>query len=78
MKILDQRPEGALQPDAVRKALLRWAAVEREAWLDAVMIRCCQPESSRPITRDNDRGGGEWKYFVTPAISWAPSTAHET
>lgn len=36
LKILEERPEGTLQPDAVRKSLLRWAAAEREAWLDAV------------------------------------------
>ena len=27
---------GALRNDAAAKALLRWAAAEREAWLDAV------------------------------------------
>jgi len=28
--------DGALRNDAAAKALLRWAAAEREAWLDAV------------------------------------------
>ena len=36
LKILDERPSGALRNDAVAKALLRWAKAEREAWLDAV------------------------------------------
>jgi DNA-binding transcriptional regulator PaaX len=35
-KALDERPVGALRNDAAAKALLRWAAAEREAWLDAV------------------------------------------
>ena len=29
-------PDGALRNDAAGKALLRWAATEREAWLEAV------------------------------------------
>jgi phenylacetic acid degradation operon negative regulatory protein len=36
LKLLDDRPRGALRNDATAKALLRWAAAEREAWLDAV------------------------------------------
>ena len=36
LKILGERPGGALRNDAAAKALLRWAAAEREAWLDAV------------------------------------------
>ncbi len=36
LKILEERPGGTLQNDAVAKGLLRWAAAEREAWLDAV------------------------------------------
>jgi phenylacetic acid degradation operon negative regulatory protein len=36
LKVLEERPKGSLQPDATRKSLLRWASVEREAWLDAV------------------------------------------
>ena len=34
--MLAERPIGALRNDAAAKALLRWAAAEREAWLDAV------------------------------------------
>ena len=36
LKILGERPGGALRNDATAKALLRWAAAEREAWLEAV------------------------------------------
>ena len=36
LKVLEERPGGALRNDAAAKALLRWAAVERESWLDAV------------------------------------------
>jgi DNA-binding transcriptional regulator PaaX len=36
LRILDERPGGALRNQATAKALQRWAAVEREAWLVAV------------------------------------------
>ena len=36
LKILDERPGEALRNEAAAKALLRWAAAEREAWLEAV------------------------------------------
>ena len=36
LKILGERPGGALRNDAAARALLRWAAAEREAWLEAV------------------------------------------
>ena len=36
LKILDARPDGALRHNAAAKGLLRWAAAEREAWLEAV------------------------------------------
>jgi DNA-binding transcriptional regulator PaaX len=36
LKILEARPGGTLQSETVRKALSRWAADERVAWLDAV------------------------------------------
>ena len=36
LKILNERPDGKLRNHAAAKALLRWAAAEREAWLDAV------------------------------------------
>jgi phenylacetic acid degradation operon negative regulatory protein len=36
LKCLDERPGGALRNDVAAKALRRWAAAEREAWLEAV------------------------------------------
>jgi len=36
LKVLEEHPGGALRNDAAAKAMLRWAATEREAWLDAV------------------------------------------
>ena len=36
LKVLAERPGGALRNDAAAKALLRWTAAERETWLDAV------------------------------------------
>ena len=36
LKVLTERPDGAVRGDATAKALLRWAAAEREAWLEAV------------------------------------------
>ena len=36
LKILDERPTATLGTEAAAGALLRWAAAEREAWLDAV------------------------------------------
>ena len=36
LKVLAERPGGALRNDAAAKALLRWAAAERQTWLDAV------------------------------------------
>ena len=36
LKILGERPGGALRNAVAAKSLLRWAAAEREAWLEAV------------------------------------------
>lgn len=36
LKILDERPGGAVRNGVAAKALLRWATAEREAWLNAV------------------------------------------
>jgi len=38
LKIVEERPGGAMRNDKTAKALLRWAAAEREAWLEAVTI----------------------------------------
>ena len=34
--MLEERPRGVPRNDATAKALLRWATMEREGWLDAV------------------------------------------
>ena len=39
LKILGERPGGALRNDAAAKALRRWAAAEREAWLEVASPR---------------------------------------
>jgi hypothetical protein len=70
LKVLAERPGGALRNDTAAKALLRWAAAEREAWLDAVIPRlrdCCRAGYCRRIIRGNRRGGGGWKCCATPA-----------
>jgi phenylacetic acid degradation operon negative regulatory protein len=36
LKVIEERPTGALRNGARANALRRWAAAEREAWLDAV------------------------------------------
>jgi hypothetical protein len=38
LKALEERPGGALRSGAVAKALRRWAAAEREAWLEALTL----------------------------------------
>jgi phenylacetic acid degradation operon negative regulatory protein len=38
LKVLEERPGTALRNDTSAKALMRWAAAERETWLDAVTI----------------------------------------
>jgi len=48
LKILDERPGGALRNEAAAKALLCWAAAERQAWLDAVSNDPLLPERILP------------------------------
>ena len=36
MRLLDEKPDGILCNESAAKSLLRWASLEREAWLDAV------------------------------------------
>ena len=36
LKVLEERPDNTLRNDAAAKGLLRWAAAERETWLEAV------------------------------------------
>jgi phenylacetic acid degradation operon negative regulatory protein len=48
LKILGERPGGALGNEAAAKALWCWAAAEREAWLDAVTHDPLLPERILP------------------------------
>ena len=48
LKILDERPGGTLGNETAAKALRRWAAAEREAWLDAVTNDPLLPERILP------------------------------
>lgn len=49
LKILDERPAGALRNDLSAKMLLRWAAEERGAWLNAVSNDPLLPERILPL-----------------------------
>lgn len=40
IKVLEERPRSALQSEETARAMLRWAAMEREAWIQAVT---CDP-----------------------------------
>lgn len=48
LKVLDDRPCGLLRNELAAKALLRWAAVEREAWLEAVTMDPLLPNRILP------------------------------
>ncbi|HYT60257.1 MAG TPA: hypothetical protein VEL06_08805 [Haliangiales bacterium] len=48
LKTLGERPDGLLRNEAAARALLRWAAVERNAWLDAVRNDPLLPERILP------------------------------
>jgi DNA-binding transcriptional regulator PaaX len=48
LEILRERPRTTLQSDGAAKALLRWAATERGAWLDAVQYDPLLPERILP------------------------------
>ena len=48
LTLLGQRPGGTLSNGTTARALLRWAAAEREAWLDAVMNDPFLPERILP------------------------------
>ncbi len=61
LKILDERPGGAPGNEAAAKALRRWAAVEREAWLDAVTDDPLLPERILPA---DYKGRQAWRRRV--------------
>ena len=48
LKILGERPGGTLRNETAAKSLLRWAATERETWLDAVTNDPLLPERILP------------------------------
>jgi phenylacetic acid degradation operon negative regulatory protein len=48
IKVLNQRPSGALRTEIAAKSLQRWAAAEREAWLRAVSKDPLLPERILP------------------------------
>ncbi len=80
LKILGERPGGALRNDAAAKALLRWAAAEREAWLDAVTNDPLLPGRILPADYLGQqarwppaKAGGGWKCSGTPAGNCARS-----
>lgn len=48
LRVLEERPKGALRSESAAKGLLRWARAEREAWLDAVRSDPLLPERILP------------------------------
>jgi phenylacetic acid degradation operon negative regulatory protein len=48
LRILEQRPAGALKDEVRAQELQRWAAAEREAWLHAVTLDPLLPERLLP------------------------------
>ncbi len=48
LKVLGERPQGVLGNETTAKAFKRWAAAEREAWLDAVRSDPLLPERILP------------------------------
>ena len=48
LKALDERPSESLRNETAAKALLQWATVEREAWLEAVTNDPLLPEGILP------------------------------
>ena len=61
LRVLDQRPGGAMRNDATAKALLRWAAEERKAWLEAVT---CDPLLPSRILPSEYLGPRAWRRRV--------------
>ena len=80
LKILGERPGGALRNDATAKALLRWAAAERDAWLEAMTNDPLLPGRILPSDYlgqqarwPSARTGGGWKCSGTPGGDCARS-----
>jgi len=85
LKVPEEWLGGALWNDAAAKALLRWAAVEREAWLDAVtndplLLGRILPSVylGQQARWPPAKAGGGWKCSATPAGNCARSTARDS
>lgn len=81
LKILEERPGNALGNVAAAKALLRWSATEREAWLDAVINDPLLPGRILPSDYLGQRerwpsakADGGWKCSGPPTGNSALST----
>ncbi|MFZ0827019.1 MAG: hypothetical protein WAO02_06325 [Verrucomicrobiia bacterium] len=61
LKVLGERPAGGLGSEMAAKTLVRWAAAEREAWLDAVKSDPLLPERILP---DGYLGQQAWRRRV--------------
>ena len=61
MKILGECPGGTLRNEIAAKSLLRWAAAERKAWLDAVT---CDPLLPERILPSDYLGQWAWRRRV--------------
>ena len=61
LNILGERPGGTLRNEMAAKSLLRWAAAEREAWLDAVT---CDPLLPERILPSDYQGQRAWRRRV--------------
>jgi len=61
LRVLEERPEGPLRSEAAASAVLRWAAAEREAWLNAVRI---DPLLPRRILPSGYQGQRAWRQRV--------------
>jgi hypothetical protein len=83
LKILGERPGGALRNDAAAKALLRWTAAAREAWLKALTNDPLLPGRILPSDYLGQqawwppaKASGGWKCSGTPADNCARSNPH--
>ena len=61
LKVLDERPDGALRNTVTANALLRWAAAERMAWLAAVTN---DPLLPRRLLSSDYLGQASWRRRV--------------
>ena len=67
LKILKQRPTGVVRSETTAKALQRWAATEREAWLSAVSKDPLLPRRILPTDYLGKRAWGRRKEVLQDA-----------